>query len=45
MTLPIAILLGTVMGLILGNLQYGDDIRHNAEKEIENKIESDYYDE
>ena len=45
MTLPIAILLGTVMGLILGNLQYGDDIRQNAEKEIENKIESGYYDE
>ena len=45
MTPLIAILLGTVIGIILGNLQYGDVIRQNAEKEILDKIELDYYDE
>ena len=45
MTLSIAILIGTTMGIILGNLQYGDDIRQNAEKKILDKIESGYYDE
>ena len=45
MTPLIAILLGTVIGIILGNLQYGDVIRQNTEKEILDKIELDYYDE
>ena len=45
MTPSIAILLGTVVGIILGNLQYGDAIRQNAEKEILDKIELGYYDE
>lgn len=39
------ILLGTVIGLIVGNLLYGDLIRCNEEKEIEMKIKSGYYEE
>ena len=40
-----AILLGTVIGLVVGNLLYGDIIRRNKEKEIEMKIKAGYYEE
>lgn len=41
----IYIIIGTVLGLIFGQLLYGDIIKENNEKEIENKIELEYYDE
>ena len=39
------ILVSIAVGLIIGNLLYGDLIKHNEEKEIEMKIKAGYYEE
>ena len=45
MGMGMAIILGIALGLILGQLQYGDAIKENKAKKIEKKIRLGFYEE